>query len=148
MLIYPRKKKHLDNRHIPNLHILLALMSDYYQLCYQHVASCIVNLVSFMFKIKKTGESQVGKNVFSVLSMFWLTAARIKRRETCQWRWSNEPSQLKQWTNDRTGFVSGKVCLLVVFYNIWHFLWKPIRSQNCSLCWFFAGSQDLAKSTN
>lgn len=74
-------------------------------------------------------------------------AAGIKRREAHQWRWSNEP------INYHIGQMAGLVLYLAkyafwsYFYRVWHFLWKPVQSSNCSLCCLFAVSQDLAKST-
>lgn len=52
--------------------------------------------------------------------------------------------QLSAWTSVRTGFVSCKVCLLVMFCSIQHFQWKLVRHQNI----LFAGSWDPVRATN
>lgn len=96
-----------------------------------------------MFLIKEIGESQVGK-ISSICSRFWLIGSWHQKNmnlpvEAIQWTY-----QLSEWTSVRIGFVSCKVCLLVMFCSIQHFQWKLVRHQNI----LFAGSWDPVRATN
>lgn len=103
----------------------------------------MADLVSIlMFPIKEIGESQVGK-ISSICSRFWLIGSWRQKNmnlpvEAIQWTF-----QLSEWTSVRIGFVSCKVCLLVMFCSIQHFQWKLLRDQNI----LFAGSWDPVRAT-
>lgn len=56
-------------------------------------------------------------------------------------QWTYQPSE---WTSVRIGFVSCKVCLLVMFCSIQYFPWKLVRHQNI----LFAESWDPGRATN